>query len=815
MNEILNKLSFGNKLLIVISIGFVIGYAINAYFSIHHIEKVYMSETISKARAITIEAESAREYIGDLRKKYKAFDDVKMLAEVKEEMQGITGAENIIAAAKNTSFYWTVPIVSGWNVAMMKAKEANYVFRVPKISPRNPANEPNEIEREMLLEMGKSTEKEIYRVDEKDNVLRFMRGVFLSEDCLLCHGNINDSITGELKDPLGFEMEEWKTGEMHGAYEVVADLTPMQKDISKTLQNIILQAVLTIAAMIFIISLVVKGLVVKPILNIVGLTKDIADGNFTKRVTVDSQDEIGAISSAMNSMSQNLNNTINHVIDSSNELNSSAESIKGRSMEIETNAQQQLELVQQEKEMIQGAMESVIIVNDNVDDLYRAAEDVSSAIEETGRSIENVEKLTGDVAASVSDTSSAIEEMAVSIKNVAENTKDIVEAAEETKLSGDGVQRGIKDVATNASEINRAVQEILSIVDDLIENSNEVSKNSADAGTIAVHTADDAEKGREAMKKAILSMIKIKEVVSKSSEVISGLSRSAEDIGDIIDVIDDIAEQTNLLALNAAIEAARAGEHGRGFAVVADEVRKLAERSGSATKEIADLIKGIQGESEAAVHAMEEGTSEVEEGVKLAENSGKALENIISGVDKTENLVKEIARASEVQKTSSDEVSDSINNVSKQVSAITSATERLSKSGDDIVEKVSVIGAMSNQIANATEEQAEAANQVTTAVSRINDGSQHVKSAMQEQSLAVGQIVESVTSINSKCKEVKEASEHQRILFNEVVEATNSLEKFSNQNIETVKLSQQDVSGIVGKAESLKDLMAKFIVDKS
>jgi len=143
----------------------------------------------------------------------------------------------------------------------------------------------------------------------------------------------------------------------------------------------------------------------------------------------------------------------------------------------------------------------------------------------------------------------------------------------------------------------------------------------------------DAIEGQKAVADTLVAIKDISEVIHRAEDVINGLGKSSEKIGSIIEVIDDIAEQTNLLALNAAIEAARAGEHGKGFAVVADEVRKLAERTATATKEISELIKGIQGETSQAIKAIEVGTQKVEHGSKLSDEAGKAIEKIVEGIE--------------------------------------------------------------------------------------------------------------------------------------------------------------------------------------
>ena len=155
-------------------------------------------------------------------------------------------------------------------------------------------------------------------------------------------------------------------------------------------------------------------------------------------------------------------------------------------------------------------------------------------------------------------------------------------------------------------------------------------------------------------------MIKISEVVKQSAETVQALGKSSDQIGEIVQVIDDIADQTNLLALNAAIEAARAGEQGRGFAVVADEVRKLAERTTKATKEIATMIKQIQKDTNDAVESMQQGTAEVEVGKKLAEKAGSSLQEIIHGAEQVVDIVTQVAAASEEQSSAAEQISKNI-----------------------------------------------------------------------------------------------------------------------------------------------------------
>jgi len=254
------------------------------------------------------------------------------------------------------------------------------------------------------------------------------------------------------------------------------------------------------------------------------------------------------------------------------------------------------------------------------------------------------------------------------IQNLKASSRELASAASEIATSSEQMSRGANDQTEQVNQVSTAIEEMTATILQSSKNSNEATDASRNA-------SDRATDGGQIVAETIQGMQKITQTVRESAESISKLAQSADQIGEIIGVIDEIADQTNLLALNAAIEAARAGEQGRGFAVVADEVRKLAERTGKATGEITEMIKGIQKQTDEAVHSMEAGIQEVDRGRELTDKAGNSLNEIVSMTQSVMNMIQQIATASEEQSTAAEQIS-------KNVEHITSVTRETAKGAE-------------------------------------------------------------------------------------------------------------------------------------
>jgi len=357
----------------------------------------------------------------------------------------------------------------------------------------------------------------------------------------------------------------------------------------------------------------------------------------------------------------------------------------------------------------------------------RMTTSLNRLVGQVAMSATNLDQASRELSQAAGQSGQAAAQISATIQQVARGASQQSEAVTNTVVSVDKMGRAIQRVAAGAQEQAAAVEQASQVTTRLTEAIGQVFEQAEAQVAGAESTAQAAQESAQVINATVRGMENIKVQVDLSARKVQEMGKRSDQIGVIVETIDDIASQTNLLALNAAIEAARAGEHGKGFAVVADEVRKLAEKSAQATKEIAVLIKGIQETVSEAVGAMEAGAGEVENGVALARRSGQSLEGILSAAEDSWLSGEASAAAARQMSALAEELSAAMRQVLEIVKENQSATREMSAGSDEMSRQIEDIASVSEENSAAVEEVSASAEEMSAQVQEVTASAQSLE----------------------------------------------------------------------------------------
>ncbi len=459
-----------------------------------------------------------------------------------------------------------------------------------------------------------------------------------------------------------------KTGE-----EAVGEMVQMSSNGTKV-TTVVATLISILALLVAISTLFLRNSIITPLSKIVGVSQSIAGGDLNVSVESNRKDEIGVLSQSLSQMIAYLKG-----------MAKTADEIADGDLRSDVTPKSEKDVLGNAfKKMISGLRNIISEVRIGADQMASASAQIAATSEQSAKNNEAA-------ATAVEETTATMHEMSANIQNVAKNTQGQASSVTETSAS-------IEQMVTSIQRIAGTSQQLV-----------ELSKKTKQAVELGLESVDKSVKGIE----------EISQSITRSADTIAALGSRAEDIGKIVDVIDDIAEQTNLLALNAAIEAARAGEQGLGFAVVAEEVRKLAERSAKSTKEIAELISGIQKESQEAVKLMDKSIQIVEKGVESSRQVGASLKDIDGNVIEVDRYTKEIGAATQEQSSGSTQIAKATENLREITHEITSATEEQATAAEQTAKTMEKMREMIHQNASGTAELASSAEQLNSQAERF------------------------------------------------------------------------------------------------
>ena len=328
--------------------------------------------------------------------------------------------------------------------------------------------------------------------------------------------------------------------------------------------------------------------------------------------------------------------------------------------------------------------------HDTVGQINQSARQLKDSAQVLANAVEQTRTAAGQIVRTV-------QQVAVGISNQAESAGKTAHSIEQVVQAVDGVAKGAQEQAASVASASGFTAKITDSIQYVVESLETVNQKANQAASLS-------RSGAQSLDEMINGMDVIREKVHISEETVTEMGRHSAEIGGIVSVINDIASQTNLLALNAAIEAARAGEAGKGFAVVADEVRKLAERSASATHDIENLIHNIQESVEKAVKTMQDSAGEVENGVQRAGAAGEVLTDILKSIQEVNQQTVLVVSATQSMQAASRELSAAMESVSAVVEENTAATEEMSASATEVSGEIEQIASVSEENSAAIEE---------------------------------------------------------------------------------------------------------------
>lgn len=440
--------------------------------------------------------------------------------------------------------------------------------------------------------------------------------------------------------------------------------------------------------------------ITNPIVSLTRVASDISSGITNVEITYKGSDEIGQLADSFRSMATYLQ-----------EMSSVMHEIgEGNLTVAVTTRSEQDSFGNSCNKMVNQLQSTMGQLDENAKQLKASAVQLAGITEQAGRAATQISSTIQQVSAGSTEQNHGITKITASVEQMNNAIEEVARGAQEQA-------KAINKASLVTSQINTSIKQVA-------DSTQAVTRDSERA-------ASQSREGTRTVQETIAGMEAIRSTVEISEKKVEEMGERSSEIGTILETIEDIASQTNLLALNAAIEAARAGEQGKGFAVVADEVRKLAERSSLATREIAELIKGIQATVRDAVDAMKTSAAEVKEGVLRANSAGTVLESILAASESVHNEAEEAGNNAEKVSKAAEELVEAVDSVSAIIEENTAATEQMAANSSELIQSIEFIASVSEENNAAVEEVTASTEEVSQQVNEASGSASSLKEMAQ------------------------------------------------------------------------------------
>ncbi len=525
-------------------------------------------------------------------------------------------------------------------------------------------------------------------------------------------------------------------------------------------RTLLLIAVGVMAFAIFLGVIISRG-IARPIDSVVANLRDIAEGeaDLTKTLKVSTNDEIGLLAGNFNHFIERLRGIVASTRITISGLAEATSTIRSRSSEVSHAADQQTKALEKTHQSVNGIGNTAAEIADNVTELVASVQQSAAAtheLESTTLSItEQMENLFGII----SDISSSIHQLSSSNEQIDSNVIELSNNARDTSLSAEELEQATSTIEKSAEQTSKLAQQ----------------------------ATTEALEGKAAVQDTIRGISGLQELMEQAHTSIRELGERSDAIGNIINVIAEVADQTNLLALNAAIIAAQAGEHGQGFAVVAEEIRNLAERTSVSTKEIAEIIENLQQGTQTAVATIEAGSLRAQQEVARSHAAGEALEKLHES-----SLIS-----------------------TEQITGIAKHTQKQSQENRKITQAVLGITKMLEQIANSIGQQTASTRNLSNAAESMKNIAARVKNSTSEQGRGSQQIAQSMEHIQQMIERIDSATRAQNDSCSEVVESVAMVSRIAEQNADRATGMDIVVEKLIEHAALLQEEMGAFIIEEA